>query len=160
MEIALKKRKFQLSVNGSIRIVRAFPDEPLLWILREQLDLTGTKFSCGEGVCGACSVLIDNEPRRSCQIPVTSLSKENVITTIEGISSKGLSPLQQAFIDHTAFQCGFCTSGMIIAATALLRKHPNPTRKQIIAAMDNNLCRCGSHLNILAAIEAVAVKNI
>jgi aerobic-type carbon monoxide dehydrogenase small subunit (CoxS/CutS family) len=131
-------------------------DEPLLWVLRDRLGLTGTKFGCGTGECGACTVLIDGEARRSCRIPVAYAAIGQRIITIEGIGSPGnLSNLQQAFIRHTAFCCGFCTPGMIMTATALLAKNPSPTREEIIEAMNHNLCRCGSYLNIIEAIESV-----
>jgi aerobic-type carbon monoxide dehydrogenase small subunit (CoxS/CutS family) len=156
----MPRKKYTLKINGKKKKFRAYPDEPLLWILRDQLGLTGTKFGCGEGVCGACSVLIDGEVRRSCRLPVSSLKPNQDIVTIEGLAKGGkLTALQQAFIDHTAFQCGFCTPGMIIAATALLVKTPHPSRVQIANALDGNLCRCGSHVNIIEAIQAVAAAN-
>jgi nicotinate dehydrogenase subunit A len=131
-------------------------DEPLLWVLRDDLGLTGTKFGCGTGECGACSVLIDGVARRSCRVPAAYVSAGQEIVTIEGLGTPGnLSPLQQAFLDHTAFGCGFCTPGMIITATALLASNPHPSRQEIIEAMDYNLCRCGSYLNIIKAIESV-----
>lgn len=153
----MAKQNFTLIVNGNRRQVKAEPDEPLLWILRDDLKLTGTKFGCGMGVCGACSVLIDGVPRRSCRVQVAYVSSGEEIVTIEGLGTIGnLSPLQQAFVDHTAFCCGFCTPGMIITATALLARNPTPTEEEIIEAMDNNLCRCGSYLNIIEAIKSVA----
>lgn len=152
----MAKQNFTLIVNGKKRQVKAEPDEPLLWILRDDLNLTGSKFGCGMGVCGACSVLIDSVPRRSCRVLVAYVSSGEKIVTIEGLGTiKNLSPLQQAFVDHTAFCCGFCTPGMIITATALLARNPTPTREEIIEAMDDNLCRCGSYLNIIEAIESV-----
>lgn len=147
---------FTLNVNGKSRRVKAEPDEPLLWILRDDLDLTGTKFGCGVGECGACAVLIDNLARRSCRIQVKNVASGQKIVTIEGLGTKkNLSPLQKAFIEHTAFGCGFCTPGMIVTATALLARNPNPTREEIIQAMDNNLCRCGSYPSVIEAIFAV-----
>ncbi|MCK5056324.1 MAG: (2Fe-2S)-binding protein [Candidatus Aminicenantes bacterium] len=152
----MAKKNFTLNVNGKVRQVTAELDEPLLWVLRDNLGLTGTKFGCGSGECGACSVLIDGEVRRSCRVPVAYAALGREITTIEGLGTTGnLSPLQKAFIDHTAFCCGFCTPGMLITATALLAKNPYPSREEIITAMDNNLCRCGSYLNVIEAIEAV-----
>lgn len=137
--------------------MKAGSDEPLLWILRDDLDLTGAKFGCGVGECGACSVLINGVARRSCRIQVQNVSSGQEIVTIEGLGKRGnLSLLQKAFIEHTAFGCGFCTPGMIIAATALLARNPHPTREEIITAMDNNLCRCGSYPNVIEAIFAVA----
>lgn len=151
----MAKKNLTLKVNGKIRQVTADLDEPLLWVLRDDLGLTGTKFGCGNGECGACSVLIDGEVFRSCRIPVAYAALGQEIVTIEGLgTANNLSPLQQAFVDHTAFCCGFCTPGMLITATALLAKNSHPSRDEIIAAMDNNLCRCGSYLNIIEAIEA------
>jgi aerobic-type carbon monoxide dehydrogenase small subunit (CoxS/CutS family) len=152
----LAKQDFTLIVNGKIRQVKAEPDEPLLWILRDSLNLTGSKFGCGVGVCGACAVLIDGVAHRSCRVQVAYVSSGQKIVTIEGLGTiDNLSPLQQAFVDHTAFCCGFCTPGMIITATALLARNPTPTREEIVEAMDDNLCRCGSYLNIIEAIESV-----
>ena len=151
----LAKAWFTLNVNGKKRRVKTAPDEPLLWILRDDLDLTGTKFGCGVGECGACSVLIDGIARRSCRVQVQNVSFGQKIVTIEGLGTRvNLSPLQKTFVEHTAFGCGFCTPGMIITATALLALNPNPTREEIIEAMDNNLCRCGSYLNVIEAILA------
>ena len=156
----MAKKIFKLNINGQIYKVKAEPDEPLLWVLRDDLDLTGTKFGCGVGECGACSVLINSVARRSCQVQVQYASSGQKIITIEGLGTIGnLSPLQQAFVEHTAFGCGFCTPGMIINATALLKFNPNPTREEIAAALDNNLCRCGSHLNVIEAIMSVVNKN-
>lgn len=133
------------------------PDEPLLWILRDDLDLIGTKFGCGVGECGACSVLIDGLARRSCRVEVQHVSSGQEIVTIEGLGTKGdLSPLQKSFVEHTAFGCGFCTPGMIITAAALLARNPYPTREEIVEALDNNLCRCGSYPNVIEAILAVS----
>jgi aerobic-type carbon monoxide dehydrogenase small subunit (CoxS/CutS family) len=151
----LAKQDFTLKVNGKRYNVKAEPDEPLLWVLRDDLKLTGSKFGCGVGICGACSVLIDGIARRSCCIQVANCSQGQKIVTIEGLETlENLSLLQKAFIDHTAFCCGFCTPGMIITATALLARNPNPTREEIIEAMDHNLCRCGSYINIIEAIES------
>ena len=131
------------------------PDEPLLWVLRDDLRLTGSKFGCGVGVCGACSVLIDGVARRSCCVQIAHVSQGQKIITIEGLGTlKNLSPLQKAFVEHTAFCCGFCTPGMIITATAQLSRNPNPSRDEIVQAMDYNLCRCGSYINIIEAIES------
>ena len=152
----MAKKNIILNVNREMRVVTVELDEPLLWVLRDDLGLTGAKFGCGTGECGACSVLIDGKARRSCRVPVAYAAAGQEIITIEGLGSLGnLSPLQQAFIDHTAFCCGFCTPGMIITATALLAKNPHPTRGEIIETMDNNLCRCGSYNNIIEAIESV-----
>jgi aerobic-type carbon monoxide dehydrogenase small subunit (CoxS/CutS family) len=158
--VTMGTEEFTLIVNGKKRKVRASPDEPLLWILRDDLNLTGTKFGCGVGECGACTVIIDGLARRSCQVLVKFVSSGQEIITIEGLGTvNNLSPLQQAFIEHTAFCCGFCTPGMIMTATALLRINPNPSQDEIKEAMNHNLCRCGSYLNILEAIESVVKKQ-
>ena len=136
------------------------PDEPLLWILRDDLNLTGTKFGCGVGECGACSVLIDGIARRSCRVEVQNVSSGQEIVTIEGLGTKeNLSNLQKSFVEYTAFGCGFCTPGMIITATALLARNPYPTREEIVEALDNNLCRCGSYPNVIEAILAVTTGS-
>ena len=151
----MAKQAFTLNVNGKDHRVRVEPDEPLLWVLRDNLRLTGSKFGCGVGICGACSVLIDGVARRSCCVQVANVSQGQKIITIEGLGTlENLLPLQKAFVDHTAFCCGFCTPGMIITATALLARDPSPSREEIIQAMDHNLCRCGSYINIIEAIES------
>ena len=156
----METKRFELFVNGETHRLEAEPDAPLLWVLRDRLRLTGTKFGCGEGDCGACSVLVNGEAWRSCQVAATDLSPTDKIVTIEGLGQPGdLSPVQQAFVDHTAFGCGFCTPGMIVNATALLRSTPRPDRAEIVAAMDQNLCRCAAYPNILAAIESLAAKR-
>ena len=129
------------------------PNQILLWVLRNHFGLTGTKYGCGIGFCGACTVLIDNEPVRSCMMPVSEVAGKSVVT-IEGLEADGkLHPLQQAFIDHDALQCGYCTSGMIITAVGLLERNPSPTRDEIISGMEDNLCRCGAHTRIIDAVE-------
>lgn len=153
-------KRFRLRVNGEVHQVEADPGESLLWVLRDQLRLTGTKFGCGEGICGACSVLLDGEAWRSCQVGVASLSGDEDIVTIEGLGEPGnLSRVQQAFLEHTAFGCGFCTPGMIINATALLRSNPRPDRSEILNGMNDNLCRCAAYPNILAAIESLVADG-
>ena len=128
----------------------------LLWTLRTDLALTGAKYACGEGLCGACTVLVNGEAVLSCQTPVEDVDGAEVVT-IEGLTQNGeLHPIQQAFIEHDAMQCGFCTSGMIIKAYDFLTNNPEPTKEDIIAAMDDNLCRCGSHVRILQAIQTAA----
>jgi nicotinate dehydrogenase subunit A len=155
--LSLAKTNFTLHVNGRLHRVTAEPDEPLLWILRDDLNLTGTKFGCGVGECGACSVLIDGVARRSCQVHLRYVSSGQKIITIEGLGTvDNLSPVQEAFVEHTAFQCGFCTPGMIINATALLSINPNPTKEEIIQAMDHNLCRCACYVNIIEAIQSLS----
>jgi len=150
----------ELRVNGKVHSVEVEPDEPLLWILRDQLRLTGTKFGCGEGDCGACSVLVNGEAWRSCQVAAASMSMDEEIVTIEGLGRPDkLSPVQEAFIELTAFGCGYCTPGMIVNATALLESNPRPSRTEIVSAMDDNLCRCAAYPNILAAIESLAGRG-
>jgi len=133
-------------------------DRTLLWVLRTDLGLTGTKFGCGESYCGACTVVVGREAVRSCQLPVKDVRGKDV-TTIEGLEKEGrLHPLQEAFADAGGLQCGFCTPGMIMNAYALLLKNPKPTRTQIVAGMEDNLCRCAAHHRIVSAIERVAAK--
>jgi aerobic-type carbon monoxide dehydrogenase small subunit (CoxS/CutS family) len=151
---------YQFLVNGTEYIVNTDPDESLLWVLRDKLKLTGTKYGCGEGACGSCTVLINGIAEKSCSINVEDIKDGSEIITIEGVGSKEqLSRVQQAFLDHHAFACGFCTSGMIMAATDLLNTNPTPSRKEIVDGMNDNLCRCATYPNILAAIEAVAEEN-
>ena len=128
----------------------------LLWILRAELGLTGAKYGCGEGFCGTCTVLVDGEPVRACQYPVRNVRGKDVVT-IEGLAADGkLHPLQEAFIQHNAMQCGFCTPGMILEALSLLRKKPDPSRSEIIQGLEDHLCRCGSYHRILLAVQAAA----
>ena len=132
------------------------PSRALLWVLRTDLGLTGTKYGCGKGMCGACVVMLGDRAVRSCVIPVRSV-KEKEVLTIEGLAKNGqLHPIQEAFAKHDALQCGFCTPGMILNAYGLLLKNPQPTREEIIKGMDHNLCRCGSHIRIIRAIESAA----
>ena len=129
------------------------PTQMLLWVLRNHFGLTGTKYGCGIGFCGACTVLIDDEPVRSCMMPVSDVAGKSVVT-IEGLEKKGkLHPVQQAFIDHDALQCGYCTPGMIVTAVGMLKKNPSPTRQEIVEGMEENLCRCGAHMRIIDAVE-------
>ena len=145
-----------LDVNGTRLHVSAPAEETLLSVLRNHLNLTGTKYGCGEGQCGACTVLLDGDAARSCQIPVSAAAKVK-ITTIEGLELDGvLTPVQQAFLDEGAFQCGYCTSGMIMSATSLLREKHNPSDEQIVEVMNGNVCRCGTYPRILAAVKRAA----
>jgi aerobic-type carbon monoxide dehydrogenase small subunit (CoxS/CutS family) len=145
--------EFVLNINGVPLSVNAPPEETLLSVLRNRLNLTGTKYGCGEGQCGACTVLLDGRATRSCRLPVASVAGAK-ITTIEGLEKDGkFSRVQQAFLDEGALQCGYCTSGMILNATSLLYQIPDPTEKQIVAAMNGNVCRCGTYPRILAAIR-------
>ena len=148
--------KFNLRVNGRDCQVEAEPNTPLLYILRNDLKLKGTRFGCGEGHCGACNVLLDGNPVQSCDTPLWSVPGHD-ITTIEGIGEgPGLHPVQQAFIDEQAIQCGYCIDGIIISAVALLRRERDPTDAQIAAALDRNLCRCGTNVIVLRAIRRAA----
>lgn len=144
---------FRLNVNGKDVRVRTDGEESLLSVLRNRLEMTGTKYGCGEGECGACTVLLDGKPRRSCRVSVGSVATSR-ITTIEGMERDGkLTPVQQAFLEEEALQCGYCTSGMIVSATALLREHPQPSEQQIVEFMNGNICRCGTYPRIIAAIQ-------
>lgn len=145
---------FQL--NGEPVRVAVEPERTLLWVLRTDLELTGTKYGCGISQCGTCTVLVDDQAVRSCTVSVKSVAGKRV-TTIEGLERDGkLHPLQEAFMNDDALQCGFCTPGMILTAYAFLRANPEPSRSQIVEAMDGNLCRCGAHPRIITAIEAAA----
>jgi aerobic-type carbon monoxide dehydrogenase small subunit (CoxS/CutS family) len=147
---------FLLNVNGEEVRVTGFAQENLLFALRNRLNLTGTKFGCGEGQCGACTVLINGRSTRSCLTPLASAVGAK-ITTVEGLERHGvLSPVQQAFLDEGAFQCGYCTPGMILTATALLSETPHPSEAEIVRHMDGNVCRCGTYPRILAAIQRAA----
>jgi aerobic-type carbon monoxide dehydrogenase small subunit (CoxS/CutS family) len=146
----------RFKVNGQAHEVLTPPDRALLDVLREDLHLTGPKYGCGEMRCGACGVLIDDQRVFSCSTPIGSVADKSV-TTIEGLATdQGLHPVQQAFLDEQAYQCGYCTGGMIVAATALLRTNPNPSEKQIVAAMNGNLCRCCGYPKILSAVRRAA----
>ena len=146
----------QFRLNGKSVTLKVAEDRPLLWTLRTDLALTGVKYACGEGLCGACTVLVNGEAVLSCQTPVEDVDGAEVVT-IEGLAQNGkLHPIQQAFIDHDAMQCGFCTSGMIMKAYSFLAENYQPTSDEIIAAMDDNLCRCGSHVRIVQAIQTAA----
>ena len=152
-------RTIAFRVNGRPVSVDSEPGRTLLWVLRYGLGLTGTKYGCGESLCGVCTVLLDGEAVRACSVPMSSVAGREVLT-IEGLEREGrLHPIQQAFLDHHAFQCGYCTPGMILSAYALLRKQPRPTRAQILAGLEGHLCRCGSHHRIVAAIEEAAAKG-
>ncbi len=146
----------ELRINGRSLAVTAEDDRTLLGVLRDELGLTGAKYGCGEGRCGACTVLIDGEPARSC---VTRLSAvgDREITTIEGLEQDGkLHPLQEAFLETGAMQCGYCTCGMIMSGVGLLRQNPRPSREEIIEAMNGNVCRCGTYTRIMAAVDLAA----
>lgn len=152
------KKTIRFKLNGQPKSLTVDRKRKLLWILRTDLNLTGSKYGCGEGFCGACTVLVGNEAVRSCQFPVEDIDGKEVVT-IEGLAKDGnLHPLQEAFVKHDALQCGFCTPGMILNAYSLLLKTSNPTRKDIIDSMEDNLCRCGAHTRIVQAIQTAAKK--
>ncbi len=146
----------RFTLNGKPVSLSTDPKRMLLWVLRSDLELTGSKYGCGMGMCGACTVVVDGEAVRSCVTDLAAVRGKQV-TTIEGLEQNGrLHPVQEAFLDHGGFQCGYCTSGMIMNAVGLLHQHPRPTREQIVAGMEGNLCRCGAHQRIVAAIETAA----
>ncbi len=146
----------ELHVNGAVHRVESAPRRNLLGVLRDELGLTGSKYGCGEGQCGACTVMIDGVPARSCVTIVGAVAGKQ-ITTIEGLAQDGqLHPLQQAFLDAGAMQCGYCTPGMIMAGAALLQSNPAPSTDQIVEAMQGNICRCGTYMRIMAAIRQAA----
>lgn len=153
------ERPISFTLNGHATRVTVDEDRMLLWVLRSDLGLTGTKFGCGEGLCGACTVLVDEQAVRSCATPVKDVAGKRVLT-IEGLERDGhLHPIQEAFAKHHAFQCGFCTPGMILSAHALLAARPRPSHEEIVNHMEYNLCRCGSHPRVLDAIEEVAANR-
>jgi len=143
------------TINGKAASVEAEPDTPLLWVVREHLNMTGTKFGCGAGLCGACTVHVDGKAIRSCLMSVSQVAGKSV-TTIEGLSADGSHPLQKAWVAEQVPQCGYCQSGQIMQAATLLEKNPKPTREQIVAHMDGNICRCGTYPRIVRAIERAA----
>ncbi len=152
----MKTKTVRFKLNGDTKILKIDHKRMLLWVLRTDFGLTGTKYGCGEGFCGACTVLVGSKAVRSCQFPVEKADGKEIIT-IEGLATNGkLHPLQKAFVKHDALQCGYCTPGMIINAYGLLLNNPNPTQKNIIDAMDGNLCRCGAHTRIIEAIQTAA----
>ncbi|HYK87466.1 MAG TPA: (2Fe-2S)-binding protein [Acidobacteriota bacterium] len=149
-------RVTEIYLNGAVHRLDVDPERSLLSVLREELDLTGTKYGCGEGQCGACTVLLDGQSVRSCMTAVGSVSGKQ-ITTIEGLEKDGrLHPLQEAFLKVDAMQCGYCTAGMIMSGAALLRRTPRPTRQEILRFMEGNICRCGTYTRIIKAIEMAA----
>lgn len=147
-----------LNVNGKSVSIDVDPATPVLWVLREHLNLVGTKYGCGVAQCGACTIMLDNVAVRSCMLPVSSVAKRN-ITTIEGLSENGDHPVQKAWIEQDVAQCGYCQTGQIMSAAALLKSNPNPTDAQIEASMNGNICRCGTYLRIKEAIKTAAKQN-
>ena len=147
--------RFDVNVNGRRQSIDVAPDTPLLWVLRDDLQLTGTKFGCGVAQCGACTVHVDGKPTRACVTPISTVATES-ITTIEGLSPDGAHPVQRAWVAEDVPQCGYCQAGQIMAAAALLANTPSPTDAQIDTAMRGNLCRCGTYVRIRAAIHRAA----
>jgi aerobic-type carbon monoxide dehydrogenase small subunit (CoxS/CutS family) len=148
--------KIRFKLNGKATEISTDPNQTLLWVLRNQLGLTGTKYGCGTGFCGSCTVLINGEATRTCMLPVGDIAGKEVIT-IEGLARGAkLHPVQKAFVEHDALQCGYCTPGMIMTAAGMLMKNPALTRQEIVNGLDQNLCRCGAHTRIIDAVETAA----
>lgn len=154
------QREISFVLNGEPTRLTVDDERMLLWVLRYDLKLTGAKYGCGVGLCGACTVVVDNEAVRSCATPVKEIANKKVLT-IEGLSKNGeLHPLQQSFVDHDAYQCGYCTPGVIMSAYAFLLKKPKATRAEIIKYLDDNLCRCGAHNRIVDAVQTAEGKFV
>lgn len=147
--------KFTLNINGKSQQVEADPSTPVLWVLRDHLNLIGTKFGCGIAQCGACTIHIDDVAMRSCQLPVSAM-EDKKITTIEGLSKDANHPVQKAWLEHDVPQCGYCQAGQIMSASALLKNNPNPSDEDIDIAMNGNICRCGTYTRIKAAIKTAS----
>lgn len=150
--------QFTLQINGTSRQVEVDPNTPLLWVLRDHLQLVGTKFGCGMAQCGACTIHLDGTAARSCSLPVSSVGTSS-ITTIEGLSKNGDHPVQQAWIEHDVPQCGYCQAGQIMTAAAFLKENPSPSEEEIEAAMNGNICRCGTYLRIKAAVKTASQNS-
>ena len=148
---------YNLKINEKIRQVNVDPSTPLLWVLRDHLDLNGTKYGCGMAQCGACTVHLDGTAVRSCQLPASAIGKQ-AITTIEGLSAKGDHPVQKAWLEHDVAQCGYCQAGQMMSAASLLKTNPKPSDEEIDAYMSGNICRCGTYLRIKEAIKSTAKK--
>lgn len=149
---------FKLKINGENKQVDLAPETPMLWVLRDHLDLVGTKYGCGVAMCGACTIHVDGTAVRSCQLPVSAAEGKS-ITTIEGLSEAGDHPLQKAWLDVDVAQCGYCQAGQIMNAAALLKSNPNPSDEDIDAAMSGNICRCGTYIRIKEAIKQAAANS-
>lgn len=147
--------KYNLKINGKSREVEVEPDTPILWVLRDSLNMPGTKFGCGMAQCGACTIHLDGNAVRSCVLPVSAIGKQ-AITTIEGLSENATTPIQKAWLEHDVAQCGYCQPGQIMSATALLKSNPKPSDEDIDAAMSGNICRCGTYLRIKEAIKTAS----
>lgn len=150
--------QYNLKINGKKKQVDVAENTPVLWVLRDHLDLVGTKFGCGIAQCGACTIHLDGEAVRSCSLPVSAVG-DKAITTIEGLSEKGDHPVQKAWIEHDVAQCGYCQAGQIMSAASLLKKTKNPTDQEIETAMNGNICRCGTYIRIKAAIKTAAANS-
>ena len=146
---------FKLNINGSAKTVDVAPDTPVLWVLRDHLQLVGTKYGCGIGQCGACTIHLDGQAMRSCSLPVAAVG-DKPITTIEGLSANAGHPVQQAWLEHDVPQCGYCQAGQIMTASALLQRNPRPSDSEIEAAMNGNLCRCGTYTRIKKAVKTAS----
>ena len=151
--------EFNLKINGKNHKVDVDPSTPILWVLRDHLQLVGTKFGCGIAQCGACTIHVDGSATRSCQIPVSAIGK-NEVTTIEGLSEKGDHPVQRAWLEHDVPQCGYCQAGQIMTASALLKSNPSPSDTEIEEAMNGNICRCGTYTRIKAAVKTAANQSL
>ncbi|PLK44933.1 (2Fe-2S)-binding protein [Emticicia sp. TH156] len=150
---------FNLKINGKVQKVDVDPLTPTLWVLRDHLNLQGTKYGCGVGMCGACTVHLNGSAVRSCQLPVSAIGKQT-ITTIEGLSANATHPVQKTWIEHDVAQCGYCQAGQMMSASALLKENPNPTDEDIDGYMSGNICRCGTYLRIKEAIKSAAKSNL
>jgi len=148
---------FNLTINGKKQQFDVDPNTPILWVLRDHAKMVGTKFGCGIGQCGACTIHIDDVAMRSCSLPI-SAAVDKKITTIEGLSEHGTHPVQEAWIEHDVAQCGYCQAGQIMSAAALLKENKNPSDEDITAAMNGNICRCGTYVRIKAAVKTAAEK--
>lgn len=149
---------FTLDVNGKSHTVNVAPDTPILWVLRDHLDLVGTKYGCGIAQCGACTIHLDGVATRACLLPVSGVGTKE-ITTIEGLSENGDHPVQKAWLEHDVAQCGYCQAGQIMSASALLKQNPNPSDTDIKSAMNGNICRCGTYVRIREAVKTAAANN-
>ena len=153
------RERISFQINGRLTELDTETDRTLLWVLRGDLGLTGTKYGCGAGICGSCTVVVDGEAVRSCQTPL-SYVRDREVLTVEGLADgEKLHPLQAAFIEHGGYQCGYCTPGMLMNAYGLLLKNPRPSREEVLQGMEDNLCRCGAHQRIVAAIQDAARKE-
>lgn len=148
---------FNLSINGKKKQVEVDPSTPVLWVLRDHLDLKGSKYGCGIAQCGACTIHLESDAVRSCMLPISAVG-DKAIVTIEGLSTNGDHPVQQAWLEHDVPQCGYCQAGQIMSASALLKKNPTPTNQEIDAAMNGNICRCGTYIRIKKAIKSASDK--